>query len=55
MDIPDAPWIREAERTGHYRYGWWNQPEPDYFQEGDHDNEQDSLEEDDEPELSRSV
>lgn len=26
MNIPDAPWIRETERTGHYRYGFWNTP-----------------------------
>ena len=30
MNIPDAPWIREAERTGHYRYGFWNTPPEDY-------------------------
>ena len=27
--IPDAPWIQEAERTGHYRFGWWNTPPRD--------------------------
>lgn len=26
MNISDAPWIREAERTGHCRTGYWNQP-----------------------------
>ena len=57
MDIPDAPWIRETERTGHYRYGWWNQPVPDYdyYEEGDDYLEQNPLKEDDESELSRSV
>ena len=43
MDIPDAPWIQEAEQTGHYRYGWWNQPyeddETEYEQEDDYDDE----------------
>lgn len=29
MSIADAPWITETERTGHYRYGWWNQPQED--------------------------
>lgn len=29
MSIPDAPWIAETERTGHYRYGYWNQPPRD--------------------------
>lgn len=29
MSIPDAPWIAEAERTGFYKYGWWNQPRED--------------------------
>ena len=24
--IPDAPYIREAEATGYYEYGWWNNP-----------------------------
>lgn len=33
MTIPDAPWIREAERTGHYRYGFWNTPPEDYDDE----------------------
>ena len=26
MDIPDAPWIRETEATGHCSSGYWNQP-----------------------------
>jgi hypothetical protein len=26
MDIPDAPWIRETERTGYCSSGWWNNP-----------------------------
>ena len=26
MSIADAPWIRETERTGHSRYGYWNSP-----------------------------
>lgn len=39
QQIPDAPWIRETERTGYCKSGWWNQPpdpndiskdEPDY-------------------------
>ena len=40
-DIPDAPWIEEAERTGHYRYGYWNngpgsdEDEPDDEEEDD--------------------
>lgn len=29
MSIPDAPWITETERTGHYRFGFWNQPQDD--------------------------
>lgn len=29
FDIPDAPWIEESIRTGHYKYGWWNQPDDD--------------------------
>ena len=29
MSIADAPWITETERTGHYRFGWWNQPQED--------------------------
>lgn len=41
MDIPDAPWIRETERTGYCSSGWWNNPpkdDPDDFddfEEGD--------------------
>ena len=27
MQIPDAPWIREAEQTGYCSSGWWNTPE----------------------------
>lgn len=27
MNVPTAPWIRETERTGHYRFGFWNQPQ----------------------------
>lgn len=26
MTIPDAPWIRETERTGFCRTGWFNHP-----------------------------
>lgn len=26
LELPDAPWIEEAERTGHYKYGFWNNP-----------------------------
>lgn len=26
MNIPDAPWIEETERTGYCRSGWWNNP-----------------------------
>lgn len=33
--IPDAPWIREAEATGHYRGGWWNEPEEEEDDEWD--------------------
>ena len=28
-NIPDAPWIREAEATGYYSGGWWNTPPED--------------------------
>ena len=28
-DIPDAPWIRECEATGHSTYGYWNSPPPE--------------------------
>jgi hypothetical protein len=40
FDIPDAPWIRETERTGYCSSGWWNNPpeeDPDDFDdfEGD--------------------
>lgn len=34
--IPDAPWIREAEATGYYEFGWWNNPPAD-----DEDDEED--------------
>ena len=35
--IPDAPWIRETERTGYCSGSWWNNPpEP----EGDPDEEE---------------
>lgn len=41
MDIPDAPWIRETERTGYCRSGWWNNPPEDdgneYGEEDDDD------------------
>ena len=36
-EIPDAPWIEESMRTGHYKYGWWNTP--DYETEDDEDEE----------------
>lgn len=26
LQIPDAPWIQEAEATGYYSGGWWNTP-----------------------------
>ena len=51
VQIPDAPWIRETELTGHYRFGYWNTPpepeedEDDEFEEGDDYLEQDPLEE----------
>lgn len=36
--IPDAPWIRETERTGYCSGSWWNNPpEP----EDDPDEEED--------------
>ena len=41
LDIPDAPWIREAERTGHYRYGYWNTAPGDYPDEDDDEQEDD--------------
>ena len=43
-EIPDAPWIRETERTGYCRSGWWNSP-PD---EDDEEPEEDEEEEEDE-------
>ena len=27
MNVPDAPWVREAERTGFSRYGYFNAPQ----------------------------
>ena len=42
MDIADAPWIEETMRTGHYRFGWWNQPyeeQDEYEQEDEQDDE----------------
>lgn len=36
MNIPDAPWIRETERTGYCSSGWWNNPP-----EEDNENEED--------------
>lgn len=36
FQIDDAPWITETERTGHYRFGWWNTP---YEPEDDEDEE----------------
>lgn len=36
MNIPDAPWIEETERTGYCSSGWWNNPP-----EGDNENEED--------------
>lgn len=34
IQIPDAPWIRETEATGHYWGGWWNEP-PEEDEEDD--------------------
>lgn len=42
VQIPDAPWIRETERTGHYRFGYWNTPpeeDPDDFDDDIDDRE----------------
>lgn len=36
MNIPDAPWIQETERTGYCSSGWWNNPP-----EEDNENEED--------------
>lgn len=44
MDIPDAPWITETERTGHYRFGWWNNPPEDDFDEYE---QEDDIEDED--------
>ena len=41
MDIADAPWIEETMRTGHYRFGWWNNPPEDDFDEYEQEDEQD--------------
>lgn len=49
MQIPDAPWIRETERTGYCSSGWWNTP-PRYDE--DEEFEEDEFEEDLEDELS---
>ena len=39
VQISDAPWIRETERTGHYRFGWWNTgPGPDEDPEDEDDD-----------------
>ena len=38
MSIPDAPWIRETEATGHCSAtngAWWNNPPSDYDEEDD--------------------
>lgn len=42
MNIPDAPWIRETERTGYCRSGWWNNPPED---DGDEYGEEDDDDE----------
>lgn len=45
MDIPDAPWIQEAERTGHYRFGYFNTaPGDGYEDEGLEQEEEDDGE-----------
>ena len=46
-EIPDAPWIRETERTGYCRSGWWNSP-PDEDDEIDAGDFYDVDEEEDE-------
>ena len=35
MDIPDAPWIEETERTGYCKSGWWNTPPTDESEDED--------------------
>ena len=38
MNIPDAPWIRETERTGYcsaQNGAWWNNPPDDDYEEYD--------------------
>lgn len=45
-EIPDAPWIREVEATGYYRFGWWNTPPRDPY---DDYHYHDELLEGDEP------
>ena len=40
-NIPDAPWIRETEATGHCSAtngAWWNNP-PEYDEEDDFEEE----------------
>ena len=45
LDIPDAPWISETERTGHYRFGYWNTGPGQYEdEEPDEDEEEDDGE-----------
>ena len=53
MNIPDAPWIRETERTGHYRYGFWNTPagvdyDDEFYDVIDFDDDDDERRFDDE-------
>ena len=41
FEIPDAPWIREVERTGHYKYGYWNNYPADDDDDGRDDEDDD--------------
>lgn len=44
MSIPDAPWIRETEATGHCSAengAWWNNPPEDHDEEEDFGYEDD--------------
>jgi len=40
-EIPDAPWIRETERTGYCESGWWNNP-PDDIEDEEDESEDDA-------------
>lgn len=40
--IPDAPWIRETERTGYCSGSWWNNP-PEPEDEPDEEEDYDDV------------